>query len=37
MAVGQQEAPQTEESYQDYDVKCRILKVGYDFLENHNP
>lgn len=25
------------ESYQDYDVTCTVLKVGYDFMENHNP
>lgn len=30
------EAP-VPESYQDYDVTCTVLKVGYDFMENHNP
>ena len=26
-----------QESFQDYDVTCTVLKVGYDFMENHNP
>lgn len=25
------------QSYQDYDVTCKIFKVGYNFMENHNP
>ena len=32
----QKQVQQEPESYQDYDVTCTVLKVGYDYMENHN-